>query len=207
MPIIRPPLNITFCEYRFSASHAYLGFYYMTRSIVALSLATIFTSTFVSAETIEGSSYDRSGFGVNIGYAMTSLDNVTAATESGVSFGVSYTFNNGLVIAGSYVPTIVEDSASIGYLGAHVEASQANLMVGYESMSGWRILGGLAATDTEATVYNAYTSVSDSDSSTGFAVQGGYVFQNGITLDAQISVVDFAGIDATTSNLLVGYKF
>jgi hypothetical protein len=38
-------------------------------------------------------------------------------------------------------------------------------------------------------------------------VQGGYVFQNGITLDAQISVVDFAGIDATTSNLLVGYKF
>lgn len=109
--------------------------------------------------------------------------------------------------AGSYVPTIVEDSASIGYLGAHVEASQANLMVGYESMSGWRILGGLAATDTEATVYNAYTSVSDSDSSTGFAVQGGYVFQNGITLDAQISVVDFAGIDATTSNLLVGYKF
>lgn len=95
----------------------------MTRSIVALSLATIFTSTFVSAETIEGSSYDRSGFGVNIGYAMTSLDNVTAATESGVSFGVSYTFNNGLVIAGSYVPTIVEDSASIGYLGAHVEAS------------------------------------------------------------------------------------
>ncbi|HHP0464609.1 TPA: outer membrane beta-barrel protein [Vibrio harveyi] len=179
----------------------------MTRSIVALSLATIFTSTFVSAETIEGSSYDRSGFGVNIGYAMTSLDNVTAATESGVSFGVSYTFNNGLVIAGSYVPTIVEDSASIGYLGAHVEASQAHLMVGYESMSGWRILGGLAATDTEATVYNAYTSVSDSDSSTGFAVQGGYVFQNGITLDAQISVVDFAGIDATTSNLLVGYKF
>lgn len=149
---------------------------------------------------------DKSGHSVYVGAAKLTGDLSDHVSKTVLSLGYDYTFANGAIFGGYFVPQLLSGTVTVPSKFSSVKAKVFGAYTGYTFDNNLRLTGGMSFTYTETKRTALGYFVSEGRTNVGGNIGLDYVYK-GFLVGTRLDTHRVDDINGITIGLNLGYKF